>query len=73
MKGIIDRFEGKYVIVELDGGKIINIDKIRLPLGVKEGMVIQIGERITVNIEETNKRKEKIEKLTQILWNDSNF
>ena len=48
MKGIIDRFEGKYAIVELDGGKIINIDKIRLPLGVKEGMIIQIDENIKI-------------------------
>ena len=72
MKGIIDRFEGKYAIVELDGGKTINIDKIRLPLGIMEGMIIQIDENITINIEETKKRKEKMEKLTQNLWNDSN-
>ena len=29
VKGIIDRFEGNYAVVELDDGEIINVDKIR--------------------------------------------
>ena len=33
MKGIIDRFEGKYAVVELEDGKMINIDKAQLPIG----------------------------------------
>jgi len=43
--------------VELEDGKIINIDKIKLPIGIGEGMVIQIAKSITINIEETKKRK----------------
>ena len=71
MKGIIDRFEGSYAVVEIDEGrKMINIDKIRLPKGAKEGMVLQIDESITIDIEETKRRKEKIEKLTADLWNE---
>ncbi|MCB2294610.1 DUF3006 domain-containing protein [Clostridium algoriphilum] len=70
MKGIIDRFEGKYAVVELEDGKMINIDKIKLPIGVHEGIVIQIAETITINIEETKKRKEVIEKLTENLWEE---
>ena len=70
MRGIIDRFEGKYAVVELEDGKIINIDKIKLPTGVGEGMVLQIAESITINIEATKKRKQEIEKLTENLWNE---
>ncbi len=57
MRGVIDRFEGEYAVVELEDGKIINIDKIKLPIGIGEGMVIQIAKSITINIEETKKRK----------------
>ena len=70
MKGIIDRFEGKYAVVELQDGKMINIDKIQLPIGIEEGMVIDISESITINIDETKKRKEEIEKLTEDLWEE---
>ena len=70
MKGIIDRFEGSYAVVELEDGKIINIDKIQLPIGIEEGMVIHISESITINIDETKKRREKMEKLTEDLWDE---
>lgn len=70
MKGIIDRFEGKYAIVELEDRKMINIDKKQLPKGVEEGMVINISENITINKDETKKRKEEIKKLTENLWDE---
>jgi len=70
MKGIIDRFEGEYAVVELQNGKIINIDKKKLPIEVQEGTVIHISESITINIEETAKRKSEIEKLTENLWDE---
>ena len=70
MKGIIDRFEGNYAVVELQGGKMINIDKIQLPKGIEEGMVIHISKSITINIDETKKRKAEIEKLTEDLWEE---
>ncbi|MGH4137515.1 DUF3006 domain-containing protein [Clostridium sp.] len=70
MKGIVDRFEGDYAVVELDDGKMININKKKLPTGVQEGMVIHISESITINIDETNKRKKEIEKLTETLWEE---
>ena len=68
MRGIIDRFEGDYAVVELVDGKMININKIQLPIGVQEGMVIQILESITIDIDATKKRKKDIEKLTEDLW-----
>ena len=70
MKGIIDRFEGNYAVVELQGGKTINIDKRQLPIGVEEGMVINISESITIDNDETKRRKKEIEKLTEGLWDE---
>lgn len=70
MKGIIDRFEGKYAVVEVEGGRMIDVDKSQLPPGSKEGMVIQISESITIDIEETKKRKEEIEELTKDFWEE---
>lgn len=70
MKGIIDRFEGEYAVVELVDGKMINISKVKLPIGVEEGMVIDISECITINSYETLKRKKEIEKLTENLWDE---
>ena len=70
MRGIIDRFEGEYAVVELQDGKLINIDKVKLPKGIEEGMVIHILESITIDIDETKKRKAEIEKLTEDLWEE---
>jgi len=70
MKGVIDRFEGDYAVVELLDGRMINIDKSQLPIGIEEGMVIHISESITINIDETKKRKEEIKKLTEDLWEE---
>lgn len=70
MKGIIDRFEGEYAVVELKDGKMINVDKIKLPPGAQEGMVILIEEVITIDKSETMKRKKEIEKLTKGLWEE---
>ena len=70
MKGIVDRFEGNYAVVELQDGKIINIDKKKLPKEIEEGMVIHISESITIDIDETKKRKAEIEKLTEDLWEE---
>ena len=70
MKGIIDRFEGNYAVVELRDGKMMNINKIKLPTGVEEGMVINIAEVITIDKAETVKRKKEIEKLTEGLWDE---
>lgn len=70
VKGIIDRFEGKYAVVELQDRRMINIDKAQLPEGSKEGIVINISESITIDIEETKKRKKEIEELTKDLWEE---
>lgn len=58
MQIIIDRIEGEYAVVEIENGKLINVPKELFP-NAKEGDVINIS----INNEETNKRKENIEKI----------
>ena len=41
MKGIIDRFEGDYAVVEFEGRKMKDIPKRDLPPGLKEGDAIR--------------------------------
>lgn len=69
MKVIIDRFEGAYAICEKESGKMSKIEKSKLPSGVSEGDVIIIdGDNITIDRDETQKRKDRIEKLMGKLW-----
>ncbi|KYH34851.1 hypothetical protein CLTEP_11660 [Clostridium tepidiprofundi DSM 19306] len=70
MKGIIDRFEGQFAIVELDDGEIVNVPKIRMPSDAEEGMVIDIDETITINYKETEIRKTENDSLAKELWED---
>lgn len=69
MEVIIDRFEGKYAVCEKQDRTMINIEKSKIPKESKEGDVLNIaGNEISIDIEETNKRKKEIEKLTRDLW-----
>ena len=69
MKGIIDRFEGSFAVVELDNNEMKNIKRELIPIEAKEGDVLNIGEVITIDHEETEKRRKGIEKLTEDMWN----
>jgi hypothetical protein len=64
MKVIIDRFEGDFAVVELENRSTINMPKQLIPEGAKEGDVLNIE----IDTEETNKRKEKVKKLMDNLW-----
>lgn len=69
MKIIIDRFEGEYAICENESEEMIKIEKNKLPSEASEGDVLILeGEKITLDKNETQKRKEKIEKLIEELW-----
>jgi len=69
VKVIIDRFEGLYAVCEKENKTMIDILKINLPFEVKEGDVLILeNNMITIDIEETEKRRIKIEKLTEGLW-----
>lgn len=63
MKVIIDRFEGDFAVVETDDKIMVNLPKSLIP-GAKEGDVLNI----IIDEEETKKRKDKIQKNMDDLW-----
>ncbi|KAJ49006.1 preprotein translocase subunit YajC [Clostridium tetanomorphum] len=69
MKGIIDRFEENYVVVELQDRTIINIEKSKVPSNAKEGDVLNIDKDIIrIDKDETEKLKYDIDEMTKDLW-----
>lgn len=64
MELIIDRFEGKYAILELPNNKTAEVVKSILPKNAKEGDVIEIS----VSTEKTLSRKKEVEDLYKHLW-----
>ncbi|NLL31049.1 MAG: DUF3006 domain-containing protein [Clostridiales bacterium] len=69
VKVIIDRFEGEFAVCEKEDRKIIDIEISKLPSNAKEGDVLNISnDTITIEVEETEKRRRKIEELTKDLW-----
>ena len=69
MRGIIDRFEGNFAVIELEGRKMVNIGKDRLPVNAKPGDVLIIeGEVIKVDQVETKTRSANNNKLMNELW-----
>ena len=69
MRGIIDRFEDNFAVIELEGRKMINIGKDKLPIDAKSGDVLIIeGEVIKVDLNETKTRSANNRKLMDELW-----
>lgn len=66
MKVIIDRFEGDYAVVELPDRSTIDMSKKLIPQGAKEGDVL----KIEIDKDETAKRRERIQKLMEELWEE---
>ncbi len=64
MKWIVDRIEGSYAVVEINGTVTADIPLIALPREIKEGDVICVS----VDLQETEKRKENIDKLSKKLF-----
>ncbi len=65
MKVIIDRFEGDFAVVELPDGEIVDLP-CALFADAKEGDIISI----TVDADETAKRRERIAQLQESIWAD---
>ena len=63
IKLVIDRFEGKYAILETQDNTplIFNFPRHLLPQEAKEGTVLNIN--IDIDHEETKRRKDKIQNL----------
>lgn len=64
MKVTIDRFEGKFAVCEKENREMIDIERDKLPKEAKEGDILIINrDVITVDREQTKKRKEEIQDL----------
>ncbi|NLJ41970.1 MAG: DUF3006 domain-containing protein [Clostridiales bacterium] len=71
-KGIIDRFEEGFAVIELDSGGFTDIAIDRMPPEVEEGSVIYIEEdgSVVVSIKETIERRKKVKKLMDKLFKE---
>ncbi len=70
MKGIVERFENGFVVIEIDG-LTQDIPKSKVDLGVKAGdcVVLKNGNWVT-DEDETENRTEKIKRLMNDVWED---
>jgi|LSQX01.3.fsa_nt_gb hypothetical protein len=69
MRLIIDRFEGCYAVCETEDKRMVNIKRSELPTGTKEGDIIfQTSDGYKMDKEVTDKRRERISKLMNELW-----
>jgi hypothetical protein len=67
-KGILDRFEGDYALIEFEG-KITDIPRKKVAAEAKEGDVLILVDGIyQVDQAETQKRKDSIAELTKNIW-----
>lgn len=70
LKGIVDRFEGDFVVIEIDG-KTQDVNKRYVDPNVKAGDVVELIEGLwRTNKKETEARSKHIKKLMDDLWVD---
>lgn len=71
MEYSVDRIEGDYAVCEDECGKMKKIKLKLLPIEIKEGMIICKNKqnKYIVDLYKTNRRREKIYKLQQELFN----
>lgn len=70
LNGVIDRFEGKYAVIELEDGTMLNLEKVEIPKEAKEGDALLIKLDISIDNNKTEKLKREIEELTKNLWEE---
>jgi hypothetical protein len=64
MKVIVDRFEGDYAVCEREDRTTVNVERKKLPKGVREGDVLTVeGDTVSVDRRETDRRNQEIKKL----------
>jgi len=70
MKGIIDRFEGDFVVVEIEGDTK-DFPKSIFPIEAKPGDIIVISDNLVkIKNEETAELRKEIEQLMEEVWED---
>jgi len=62
-KVVIDRFEGNFAILELEGRKMVAVPMEIVPEGAKEGDVLVIS----TDVQSTQERKQRIKDLFESL------
>ncbi|ODA40993.1 DUF3006 domain-containing protein [Desulfosporosinus sp. BG] len=66
---IIDRFEGDFAVVEINGQAKKDISKTDIPVTAKEGDVIKfVNGMYEIDVEETKRIKDEVEKMMRDLW-----
>lgn len=71
-QGIVDRIENDVAVIELDN-KMVNIVLSKLPKDINTGDVIHFldDNTIVIDEQETNKRRDRIKKLMNELFEES--
>ncbi|WP_103109464.1 DUF3006 domain-containing protein [Brevibacillus reuszeri] len=70
MKGIVDRFEDSFVVIEIEG-KTQDIEKHKVDRDVVAGDVVTLENGIWVkDVTETSSRQDEIKKLMDSVWED---
>ena len=70
MKGIVDRFEGDFVVIEIEGNTK-DVPKKQVDSSVKVNDVVELVDgKWIVKEEETEKRKKEIKALMDSVWED---
>ena len=69
MSYIIDRFEGRFAVLEAENGEFIGVERARLPAGAGEGDVLlhRLGE-FTLDREATEARRASMREKLNRLW-----
>jgi len=65
---IIDRFEGDWAIIETENRHTFNMPRSSLPLGLKEGDVINI--QVSIDLVATKERTEKSKRMVENLFDE---
>ncbi|HHY27479.1 MAG TPA: DUF3006 domain-containing protein [Desulfitobacterium dehalogenans] len=69
MKGIIDRFEGEFAVIEQEDRVTITIPRHALPREAKEGdALVLVNGEYQIDRSETVERRKRIEELSRELW-----
>lgn len=70
-KGIVDRFENGYAVIEFDGNKTEDIPRELISPDVSQGDVVEfINGLWQTNDLDTEERRKRIKKLESELWED---
>ena len=71
-KGIIDRFEEDWAVVEMEDGEFADIPTDTLPSNAEEGSVIYIDKdgKVLLSVQETQDRRDKVKNLMDKLFEE---